>query len=118
MDRTPRFDENNYEFNTASKKGVYLIHGFTNTTYETKKLAEYLSTKGYYTVANNLPGHGTSIKECNRIKYTDWITAVEQDVATLASKCDTIHVIGGSMGGVLALHLSTIFPINSLIFTN
>ena len=43
MDRTSRFDENNYEFNTDSKNGVYLIHGFTNTTYETKDLAQYLA---------------------------------------------------------------------------
>ena len=71
MDRTNHFDENNYEFNTKSKNGVYLIHGFTNTTYETKKLAKYLADNGYYTVANNLPGHGTTIEECNRVKYKD-----------------------------------------------
>ena len=115
MDRTSKFDENNYEFNTNSKNGVYLIHGFTNTTYEIKNLAEYLSTKGYHTIANNLPGHGTSTEECNRVKYTDWITAVEQEVAELASKCDKLHIIGASMGAVLALHLSTIFPINSMV---
>ena len=115
MDRTNHFDENNYEFNTKSKHGVYLIHGFTNTTYETKKLAKYLADNGYYTVANNLPGHGTTIEECNRVKYKDWITAVEQGVAQLASKCDKIHVIGSSMGAVLALHIASIFPINSLV---
>ena len=63
MARTNRFDENNYEFNLESKNGIYLIHGFTNTTYETKKLAQYLSKQGYRTVANNLPGHGTTIEE-------------------------------------------------------
>ena len=115
MDRTEQFDENNYEFNTESKNGIYLIHGFTNTTYEVKMLAEYLSKQGYHTVANNLPGHGTTIDECNRVKYTDWITAVEQDLAKLASTCDKIHVIGGSMGALLAVHLSTKFPINSVI---
>ena len=56
-----------------------------------------------------------TIEECNRVKYKDWITAVEQGVAQLASKCDKIHVIGSSMGAVLALHIASIFPINSLV---
>ena len=115
MDRTERFDENNYEFNSESENGIYIIHGFTSTTYETKNLAKNLSEKGYHTVAKNLPGHGTTIEECNRVKYYDWLTAVEQDVATLASTCDKVHVIGASMGGVLALHIATMFPVNSLI---
>ena len=115
MARTNRFDENNYEFNLDSKNGIYLIHGFTNTTYETKKLAQYLSKQGYRTVANNLPGHGTTIEECNRVKYQDWVESVEQGVAELASKCDKIHVIGSSMGGVLGLHIASQFPLNSLI---
>ena len=75
MDKRPRFDENNYKFNTESKNGIYLIHGFTNTTYELKMLAEYLSQKGYHSVANNLPGHGTTVAECNKTKYTDWLEA-------------------------------------------
>ena len=115
MDRTKLFDEKNYAFNAESKNGIYLIHGFTNTTYETKNLAKFLANQGYHTVANNLPGHGTTIEECNRVKYHDWLTAVEQDMAALASKCDKIHIIGSSMGGVLALHLATMFPINSLV---
>ena len=115
MDRTSRFDEKNYEFNKNSKHGIYLIHGFTNTTYETKNLAEFLSEQGYRTVANNLPGHGTSIAECNRVKYSDWLSAVEQDLGKLASECDTIHIIGSSMGGVLGLYLGSMFPLNSLV---
>tara|TARA_Y100000996_G_scaffold394007_1_gene357979 strand:- start:429 stop:1190 length:762 start_codon:yes stop_codon:yes gene_type:complete len=114
MDRTKRFDEKNYEFNKQSKNGVYLIHGFTNTTYETKNLAQYLADSGYRTIANNLPGHGTTIEECNRVKYVDWLESVEQGVATLASECDKIHIIGSSMGGVLGLHIASKFPINSL----
>ena len=37
------FDTNNYEFNTNSNTGIYLIHGFSSTTYELKLLAEVLS---------------------------------------------------------------------------
>ena len=110
------FDSNNYQFNPESRDGVYIIHGFTNTTYEVKELASYLGEQGFYTIANNLPGHGTSPEDCNRCKYTDWIEFVEQEVADMSSRCDNLYVIGISMGSVLALHLSSVFPLNAAIF--
>ena len=64
------FDTKNYQFNTESKDGVYIIHGFTNPTYETRELAEYLGKQGFYTHAINLPGHGTTPEDCNRTKFT------------------------------------------------
>ena len=106
MNTTKFFDSNNYQYNPESRDGVYIIHGFTNTTYEVKELARYLGEQGYYTVAHNLPGHGTTPKDCNRCKYTDWIEFVEQGVAEMSSQCANIYVIGISMGSVLALHLS------------
>ncbi|SVB50326.1 uncharacterized protein METZ01_LOCUS203180 [marine metagenome] len=110
------FDGNNYTFNPESKDGVYIIHGFTNTTYEVKELAYYLGEQGYYTVANNLPGHGTTVDDCNRCKYTDWINFVEQGIAEMSSQCNNVFVVGISMGSVLALHLSSIFPLNAAVF--
>ena len=112
------FDPNNYAFNKESRNGVYIIHGFTNTTYEIKELALYLSKKGFYTVANNLPGHGTTIEECNRCKYTDWLESVEQGVADMASRCDNVYIIGISMGSVLALQAASIFPVNAAVFAS
>ena len=109
-------DSTSYAYNSDSKKGVYIIHGFTNSTYETKEFAQYMGKKGFYAVADNLPGHGTSVEECNRCKYQNWIDFVEQRVAEMSSKCDSIYLVGISMGSVLALHLSTLFPINASIF--
>ena len=43
LEQTKLFDTNNYEANKGSKTGILLIHGFTNTTYELKKLFNYLS---------------------------------------------------------------------------
>ena len=36
MESNYRFDPNNYEFNKNSKNGIYIIHGFSSTTYEVK----------------------------------------------------------------------------------
>ena len=115
MNTTDFFDRNNYQFNSESHDGVYIIHGFTNTTYEVKELARYIGDQGYYAVAHNLPGHGTTPEDCNRCKYTNWIEFVEQGVADMSSRCDNIYVIGISMGAVLALHLSSIFPLNAVV---
>ena len=92
-----------------------MIHGFTNTTFELLDLANFLGNNNFYVKLDNLPGHGTSIDDCNNTKYEDWITHIERGVAEVASKCNEVHVIGISMGGVLALHLATIFPLTSVI---
>ena len=116
MSSTQLIDSNNYKYNPESKNGVYIIHGFTNSTYETRDLAHYLGEQGFYTVANNLPGHGTTVEDCNRCKFSDWIGFVEQDFAEMSSRCDNVYVIGISLGSVLALHLSAVFPLNAAVF--
>ena len=113
-----KFDVNNYQFNKESRDGVYIIHGFTNTTYEVKELAIYLSEQGFYTRADNLPGHGTTPEDCNRCRYSDWIEFVVQGIAEMSSLCDNIYVIGISMGSVLALQASSIFPLNAAVFAS
>tara|TARA_B100001123_G_C15155795_1_gene965439 strand:- start:427 stop:1182 length:756 start_codon:yes stop_codon:yes gene_type:complete len=112
------FDTKNYQFNTESKDGVYIIHGFTNTTYETRELAEYLGKEGFFTRSMNLPGHGTTVEDCNRTKFTDWLEYTEQGVAEMSSHCDNMYVAGVSMGSVLALHLSSIFPFKAAVFAS
>ena len=109
------FDTNNYLFNSNSKLGVYLIHGFSSTTYEVKKLAEYLAQQGYYVQADNLPGHSTSIEDCNLTTHEEWLSFVEQKIASMYTKCDKVIVMGVSMGGVLTLHLASIFPLDGAV---
>ena len=118
MSTSDKFDVNNYQLNKESRDGVYIIHGFTNTTYEVKELAIYLSKQGFYTKTDNLPGHGTTPEDCNRCRYTDWIEFVEQGVAEMISRCDNVYVIGISMGSVLALHVSSVFPLNAAVFAS
>ena len=115
MPNNYRFDSTDYAFNQSSDRAVYIIHGFSSTTYETKQLAKFLGDNGYCAIAKNLPGHGTTAEECNRIRYVDWLNHVKEDIAILASKSKNIFVIGCSMGGVLALYAASIFPLNGCI---
>ena len=114
-ENTKRFDANNYNFNLDSKLGIYLIQGFTSTTYEVKKLANHLAGQGYYVQANNLPGHGTTIEDCNLTSYHEWLSSVEKHIATMYTHCDQIIVAGVSMGGIIALHLGTLFHLNGIV---
>ena len=112
---TKNFDKNNYEFNPESTIGIYLIHGFSSSTYELKILAEFLSKKNYHVVLNNLPGHGTTVEDCNQSEYTDWLDFSKIELAILCSQSNQSFILGVSMGAVIGLYLSTLFPINGLI---
>ena len=108
MNKTMQFDTNNYEFNPNSKIGIYLIHGFSSTTYELKQLAKQLADQEYHVVLNNLHGHGTTLEDCNKTKYQNWLDYSKIEFAKLCSTSDKVFVVGCSMGGVIALYLSLI----------
>ena len=114
-EHTSKFDTTNYSFNKDNKLGIYLIHGFSSTTYEIRELAKYLAAQGYQVKADNLPGHATTIEDCNSTSYKEWLSFSEQKIASMYSNCDKVIVIGVSMGAVLAFHLGTIFPLDGII---
>ena len=115
MNKTMQFDTNNYEFNPNSKIGIYLIHGFSSTTYELKQLAKQFADQEYHVVLNNLPGHGTTLEDCNKTKYQNWLDYSKIEFAKLCSTSDRVFVVGCSMGGVIALYLSSLFPVTGVI---
>jgi len=115
MSNTKHFDPNNYEFNTNSKIGIYLIHGFSSTTCELKQIADVWAKEGHHVILNNLPGHGTSLDDCNNTKYQDWLDYSKIEFAKLCSQSDQVFLLGHSMGGVVALYLSSLFPVTGVI---
>ena len=115
MDFTENFDTSNYEYNENSNFGVYIIHGFSSTTHEVRELAKFLGNNGFHSRADNLPGHATDIEDCNNTKYIEWLDFVEKGLAEMISQNEKVYIIGISMGGALALHLASMFPINGII---
>jgi len=115
MNKPTQFDTNNYDFNPNSKIGIYLIHGFSSTTYELKEIAQQFADQQYHVVLNNLPGHGTTLEDCNKTKYQNWLDYSKIEFAKLCSTSDKVFIIGCSMGGVIALYLSSLFPVTGLI---
>jgi carboxylesterase len=69
-------------------------------------LGEYLHAQGLTVVAPLLPGHGTTPKELNTKRRTDWIEHLERTLADLQLICDQVFVAGLSGGGVMTLYLA------------
>ena len=90
--------------------GVLLIHGFTGAPPEMRRLGDYLHREGLTVSAPLLPGHGTTVEDCNGVRWQQWVAHVEGALADLRARCATVFVGGLSMGGVLALHLAAQHP--------
>ena len=73
-------------------------------------LGEYFSKKGLTVSAPLLPGHGTTPKDLNNRKYTEWIKCVEDAFTELKKTCSSVIVGGESMGAVLSLYLAENHP--------
>ncbi len=113
MTRQPHLDPNSFLLE-GGPIGVLLIHGFTGAPTEMRLLGEYLNRNGLTVSAPLLPGHGTTVEEMNRCKWTDWTAAVARALAELQDRCDTVFVGGLSMGSLLTLYLAAhppIFPV-------
>tara|TARA_B100001250_G_scaffold400894_1_gene412025 strand:+ start:265 stop:1017 length:753 start_codon:yes stop_codon:yes gene_type:complete len=114
-DNTDQFDENDYLLNNNSKIGILLIHGFSSTNYELRDLAHFLADAGFRVMAKNLPGHGTTIQDCNNHKYTEWLSFTKSNIGELVAECDKVFCIGISMGAVIALYIAATMPIAGVI---
>jgi carboxylesterase len=90
--------------------GILLTHGFTATSVEVRPMAAFLHEKGYSVAGPLLPGHGHAVKDMNKVKWTDWVAAVEDQYQKLKAKCSKIFVLGESMGGLLSMEMAIVHP--------
>jgi carboxylesterase len=90
--------------------GVLLCHGFTGSPVSMRPWAEYLADAGHTVRVPLLPGHGTTWKDLNRTRWTDWYGEVDRAFTDLRDRCRTVTVAGLSMGGALALRLAEQYP--------
>ncbi len=97
------------------KIGVLGIHGYTGYPGELAYLAKGLTKAGYHVMVPRLPGHGTIGEDFARTGMHDWLNTVVEAYIELHSQHDQVYVIGHSMGGALALILSSIFPVEKLV---
>lgn len=86
--------------------GVVLSHGFTGTPASMRPWAQFLADAGLTVRLPCLPGHGTTWRDTNRTRWTDWYAAVEAAYNEVADRCDVVFAGGLSMGATLITRLA------------
>lgn len=109
MTRHPHLDPSPF-FLEGGQVGVLLLHGFTGSPPEMRLVGDYLHQRGLTVYAPLLPGHGTTVEEMNRCRWTDWTNHVEGALAELQARYQTVFVGGLSMGSLLTLYLAAQHP--------
>ena len=100
--------------------GVLLVHGFTGAPPSMRPWGEFLHSKGYSVRVPLLPGHGSKPEDLNEVKWQEWPATVIHELNELQKTCDTIFLIGLSMGGGTVLNVATTHnaAIKGLILVN
>lgn len=95
--------------------GCLFIHGFTGSPLEVEPLIDYIKERtDWITACPILPGHeeGSSLRG---VSYTEWMAAANKALDELRTQCDTIYIIGFSMGGMIASTLAVNQSIDKLV---
>jgi carboxylesterase len=95
--------------------GCLLLHGFTGSPFEVEPLATHLKRHGWKISTPLLPGHGGSKREMKKASWMDWVEQAETELVGLMAECGVVYLIGFSMGGMIAAHLSTKYPVQKLV---
>lgn len=95
-----------FYFEGRNGKAIVLIHGWTSTPYEVRRLGKFLNENGYSVYAPRLKGHGTVPKDLENVRWTDWLKDAEEAFLKLQADHEKIYVGGTSIGANLALMLA------------
>ena len=87
----------------GDRVGVLVLHGFTGSPWEVRPLADDAVALGHSVAVPVLAGHATALAALNETTWQDWLHSAEAAHTWLATRCDRVHVIGLSMGALLAL---------------
>ncbi|WP_432509941.1 alpha/beta hydrolase [Kineococcus sp. SYSU DK001] len=100
------------------RAAVLVLHGFTATPLSVAEWAEEFHAAGFDVEVPLLPGHGTTVADCNRSTWADWVAAAGAALARLDH--EVVLVAGISMGGALALRLAQLHPdrVHGLVLAN
>ncbi|WP_053217419.1 alpha/beta hydrolase [Virgibacillus senegalensis] len=94
--------------------GCLCIHGYTGGPYEVEPLAERLRENTDWQVeVPCLPGHGKTLA-LKGVTFEQWVSAAEEEMKKLVNTCESVYVVGFSMGGMIAGYLAAKYRANKL----
>lgn len=95
--------------------GLLLCHGFASTPEIFHDIAPKLADEGYHVRAIRLSGHGTTPGHMAQTSGAEWLATVVWHYKELNKDYDRIFYLGHSLGALLGLLLSTIYPVGTII---
>jgi carboxylesterase len=95
-----------FYFQGNNGKAVLLIHGWSTTPYEVRRLGEYLNENGYTVYGPMLSGHGTKYQDLESVKYMDWFNDAQVAYRKLKQDHNKVFIGGTSMGANLSICLA------------
>jgi carboxylesterase len=99
-----------FYFEGANGKAVLLIHGWTSTPYEVRRLGKFLNENGYTSSGPILAGHGTVPKNLENVHWNQWLEDIEKAYRELQKSHSKIFLAGTSIGSNLAIMLASRNP--------
>lgn len=97
------FDGQKNESTGKRAKGILLVHGWTSTPYEVRRLGEYLNEAGYTVSGIQLTGHGTMPSDLENVSWKKWYDDLQKGYEELRKTCDKVYIGGTSIGADLTL---------------
>lgn len=95
-----------FYFPGTNGKGVLLVHGWSSTAYEVRRLGKFLNEKGYTVHGPLLRGHGTKPEDLENVKWEEWLADLEKAYEKMEAEVGQVYVGGTSIGSCLAMLLA------------
>lgn len=99
--------------NGKKNTALLLLHGFSSTPAVFRHLLTSLTAYDAV-ILPCLPGHGNNLDQFSSFNRAELIDYAEKNCAHLMNEFEQVDVMGLSLGGVLACHLSQIFKLRHL----
>jgi carboxylesterase len=95
-------------------EGFLLIHGYAGTPHDVQPVLDRLQELNLPVSAPLLAGHGGTRKEMRSSSWQDWIQSAEEALVQLRRECDPVHLVGFSMGSLIAIDLAVRYSIGKM----
>ncbi|AOH56215.1 carboxylesterase [Peribacillus muralis] len=100
----------------GGNRAVLLLHGFTGSTGDMKKLGKYLNDRDYTCHGPLYSGHGLPAEELVQTSPKQWWEDVENAYQYLKDEgYEEIAVVGISLGGVFSLKVGIELPVTGVV---
>lgn len=96
-------------------RGCLLIHGFTGTPYDVRRMGRHLADQGYTVLGPRLAHHATHPSDMKRSHWHDWYLSALDGWHMLRTECAQVAVMGLSAGGATALLMAAREPVAAVV---